>query len=132
MEGEGRMKGTGEWVDVYWRFYKKKSEESPKQEVENSFQQENNNNNSNNCSTNTENKHEIHESIPLQDIPTDVSWKEVCWDVAREAAAQQLLQDEVPVEAWVVQKHQREASDYWETFYQLNKNKFFKERHYLH
>mmetsp|Transcript_4396 Transcript_4396/g.6166 ORF Transcript_4396/g.6166 Transcript_4396/m.6166 type:complete len:367 (+) Transcript_4396:21-1121(+) len=66
-------------------------------------------------------------------IRTDVSWKEVEWDTAREAVAKQLLD----LETKLVSPEQRDdyeknAGQYWEKFYSRNENKFFKDRHYLH
>jgi len=66
-------------------------------------------------------------------INTDVSWKEVPWDTAREKAVKERLCEENEIlNIELKEKYEKEAAILWERFYLRNKSNFFKERHYLH
>jgi len=61
------------------------------------------------------------------------AWDDVVWDEALEEEAKKKVSEnsQVFVEADLQRKYQHEASLFWDKFYDIHKNKFFKDRNWL-
>ncbi|XP_062056354.1 tRNA N(3)-methylcytidine methyltransferase METTL8, mitochondrial [Lepus europaeus] len=60
-------------------------------------------------------------------------WDHMQWSKEEEAAARKRVEDNSAVRVLVEEqvKYESEASKYWNTFYKIHKNKFFKDRNWL-
>ncbi|XP_021780069.1 mRNA N(3)-methylcytidine methyltransferase METTL8 isoform X3 [Papio anubis] len=60
-------------------------------------------------------------------------WDHMQWSKEEEAAARKKVKDNSAVRVLLKEqvKYEREASKYWDTFYKIHKNKFFKDRNWL-
>lgn len=70
----------------------------------------------------------------VQEEPdTSVSWREVPWDAARQAAAQQFVEGMPSMTQEERERAEALAGVSWEGFYRQHRSgEFFKDRHYLH
>ncbi|XP_058297230.1 tRNA N(3)-methylcytidine methyltransferase METTL8, mitochondrial isoform X2 [Hylobates moloch] len=60
-------------------------------------------------------------------------WDHMQWSKEEEAAARKKVKENSAVRVLLEEqvKYEREASKYWDTFYKIHKNKFFKDRNWL-
>ncbi|XP_033087050.1 mRNA N(3)-methylcytidine methyltransferase METTL8 isoform X4 [Trachypithecus francoisi] len=60
-------------------------------------------------------------------------WDHMQWSKEEEAAARRKVKENSAVRVLLEEqvKYEREASKYWDTFYKIHKNKFFKDRNWL-
>ncbi|XP_013792166.1 methyltransferase-like protein 2-A [Limulus polyphemus] len=61
------------------------------------------------------------------------AWDNVEWSLEQEAAAQERVSknSEVRVPEFLQEKYETEAFEYWNKFYGIHQNRFFKDRHWL-
>ncbi|XP_052251219.1 tRNA N(3)-methylcytidine methyltransferase METTL2-like isoform X2 [Dreissena polymorpha] len=61
------------------------------------------------------------------------SWDNVIWDEAQEAEARRTTQEQLAHLATEAdqEKYENEADQFWDKFYSVHENKFFKDRHWL-
>ncbi|XP_076326131.1 methyltransferase-like protein isoform X1 [Tachypleus tridentatus] len=61
------------------------------------------------------------------------AWDNVEWSTEQEASAQERVSknSEVRVPESLQEKYETEASEYWNKFYGIHQNRFFKDRHWL-
>ncbi|XP_018569080.1 methyltransferase-like protein 2 isoform X2 [Anoplophora glabripennis] len=60
-------------------------------------------------------------------------WDDVKWDETQEKEAQNKVQanSEIEFTPDVIEKYEKEADKYWDAFYDIHTNRFFKDRHWL-
>ncbi|PNJ59878.1 METTL8 isoform 18, partial [Pongo abelii] len=60
-------------------------------------------------------------------------WDHMQWSKEEEEAARKKVKENSAVRVLLEEqvKYEREASKYWDTFYKIHKNKFFKDRNWL-
>lgn len=60
-------------------------------------------------------------------------WDHMQWSKEEEAAARKKVEENSAVRVLLEEqvKYENEASKYWDTFYKIHKNKFFKDRNWL-
>ncbi|KAJ8344763.1 hypothetical protein SKAU_G00289560 [Synaphobranchus kaupii] len=60
------------------------------------------------------------------------AWDNVEWTVEQEVAAQQkVLQNSQPLPLEKQEEYDNRANEYWNDFYKIHENRFFKDRHWL-
>ncbi|KAJ3645464.1 hypothetical protein Zmor_023116 [Zophobas morio] len=61
------------------------------------------------------------------------AWDDVEWDEEHETQARKKVEEnsEVKLERDVIEKFENEADKYWDAFYDIHTNRFFKDRHWL-
>ncbi|KAJ8681353.1 hypothetical protein QAD02_017140 [Eretmocerus hayati] len=61
------------------------------------------------------------------------AWDNVVWDTEQEAKAKQMVQSNSEITATPedIAKYEAEADKYWDKFYGIHQNRFFKDRHWL-
>ncbi|XP_075385444.1 tRNA N(3)-cytidine methyltransferase METTL8, mitochondrial isoform X2 [Tenrec ecaudatus] len=82
-----------------------------------------------------------HPTVPLGSrILTDPNkvfehnmWDHIQWSEEEEAAARKKVEENSAVQILLEEqvKYENDASKYWDTFYKIHKNKFFKDRNWL-
>ncbi|KYQ91578.1 methyltransferase type 12 domain-containing protein [Tieghemostelium lacteum] len=72
-------------------------------------------------------------SVIDQEISNETSWDNVDWDFVKEQTAKYILEKETQViSSEEKNKYEQNAMNHWDVFYKNNKDKFFKDRTYLH
>ncbi|KAJ8673120.1 hypothetical protein QAD02_004382 [Eretmocerus hayati] len=71
--------------------------------------------------------------IDKDDVFQHNSWDNVEWDAEQEAKARLVVEEnsKVTLTSDDIVKYEREADQYWDKFYGIHQNRFFKDRHWL-